>query len=84
MDTLLLQAHQSLNENSQTDGGALDTLLGGQVGRKMLRGAHLRPIWLEISHPRIYLVLVGGLQTLMNNFRVTPPISTSPPGGNLC
>ncbi len=83
MDTLLLQAHQSLNENSQTDGGALDTLLGGQVGRKMLRGAHLRPIWLEISHPRIYLVLVG-LQTLMNNFRVTPPISTSPPGGNLC
>ncbi len=69
VDTLLLQAHQSLNENSQTD-GALDTLLG-QVGRKMLRGAHLRPIWLEISHPRIYLVLVG-LQTLMNNFRVTP------------
>lgn len=69
LDALLLEAHQVLESVPRGD-VALDSLLG-RVGRKMLRGAHLRPIWLEISHPRIYLVLVG-LQTLMNNFRVTP------------
>ncbi len=69
VDTLILRAHQSLKDTEQSC-KTLDTLLG-QVGWRMLRGEHLRPIWLEISHPRIYLVLVG-LQTLMNNFRVTP------------
>jgi len=37
----------------------------------MLRGARLRPIWMQVSHPRIQVVL-SGLQTLMNNLRVTP------------
>ena len=37
----------------------------------MLRGAPLRPIWLKISHPRVQVV-IQGLQTLMNNFKVTP------------
>ncbi len=41
------------------------------VGAKMLRGAHLRPMWLHVSHPRIHIIL-SGLQTLMNNFRVAP------------
>lgn len=43
----------------------------GKAGAKMLRGAELRPIWLQVSHPRIQVILIG-LQTLMNNLKVTP------------
>lgn len=73
VDALLCQAHQSLSVSKRAEGEKISALLG-RVGRKMLQGAHLRPIWLEISHPRIYFVLVG-LQTLVNNFRVAPYFS---------
>lgn len=69
LDELLLKAHGLLSVEPEDEDG-LNELLG-QVGHRMLRGGHLRPIWLEVSHPRIYFVLLG-LQTMMNNFRVTP------------
>lgn len=70
VDQLLQKAHHHLwNEDMDSEKEVHQIL--GRVGTKMLRGAHLRPIWLQISHPRIYLVLLG-LQTMMNNFQVTP------------
>lgn len=70
IDSLLREAHRCLVHDDEETEVTLNLLLG-QVGTKMLRGATLRPIWLQISHPRIYRVLIG-LQTMMNNFRVTP------------
>lgn len=73
IDILLREAHRCLRNDSESMEKELNLILG-RVGTKMLRGDHLRPIWLQISHPRIYLVLIG-LQTMMNNFRVTPYFS---------
>lgn len=70
IDQLLRKAHHCLREAKKDADLEVNRILG-RVGTKMLRGAHLRPIWLQISHPRIYLILLG-LQTMMNNFKVTP------------
>lgn len=67
---LLRKAHLSIYQHGLTGEADLNRLLG-QVGALMLQGAHLRPFWLQISHSRLYVILIG-LQTLMNNFRVTP------------
>lgn len=70
LDSIIRQAHQVL----RAEGPNLDeelTLILGRAGARMLRGARLRPMWLKISPPRIQVVLQG-LQTLVNNFRVTP------------
>ncbi len=56
LDALVQTAHQILQEG------------GSNVEQELAR---LRSIWLRVSHPRIQVVLQG-LQTLMNNFRVTP------------
>ena len=70
LDTVIHQAHLLLQDGSLRDGDDELNRLLGQAGAKMLRGANLRSVWLRISHPRIQVVLQG-LQTLMNNFRVT-------------
>lgn len=70
LDTILQKAHRVLRTFSPDPEENLVTLLG-QAGAKMLRGADLRPIWLQISHPRIQVAL-RGLQTLMNNLKATP------------
>ena len=70
IDMLIQQAHRCIAKDSDDLEKELNLILG-QVGTKMLRGGHLRPIWLQISHPRIYIILLG-LQTMMNNFQVTP------------
>ena len=70
LDALVQTAHQILREGGSGADQELNKVLG-RAGAKMLRGARLRSIWLRISHPRIQVVLQG-LQTLMNNFRVTP------------
>ncbi len=70
IDELLKKAHRLIYRHGLTDQGGLNLVLG-RVGALMLQGAHLRPLWLEICHSHIYVIL-GGLQTLMNNFRVTP------------
>lgn len=70
LDSVIHQMHLLLLEDpGEQQEEELNRLLG-QAGAKMLRGASLRSIWLRISHPRIQVVLQG-LQTLMNNFRVT-------------
>lgn len=66
IDELLRQAQANLANR----GSGIDRILG-LVGARMLRGEHLRPIWLHISHPRIRIVL-SGLQTVVNNFKVAP------------
>lgn len=70
LDTILQKAHQVLRQRDIDVEGKLNLMLG-RAGAKMLRGARLRPMWLKVSHPRIQVVMQG-LQTLMNNFRVTP------------
>lgn len=70
LDTIIRKAHRRLREGSPDLQRDLNVLLGW-IGAKMLRGAGLRSIWLQVSHPRIQVVLLG-LQTMMNNFRVTP------------
>jgi hypothetical protein len=70
LDELLRRAHRLLRGREAELGPKLTAVLG-QVGARMLRGARLRPIWLQVSHPRIQIAL-SGLQTLMNNLRVTP------------
>lgn len=71
LDRLLRQAHRVLG---QEKGDAKLVQVLGQVGARMLRGASLRPIWMQVSHPRIQITL-SGLQTLMNNLRVTPYVN---------
>lgn len=44
------------------------------VGAQVLRGAHIRPIWFRVGHPRLQLHLAG-LQTMANNFSVAPYFS---------
>lgn len=70
LDTILRKAHARLRDDGDNLEPDLNRLLG-RAGAKMLRGGRLRSVWLRISHPRIQVVLQG-LQTLMNNFRVTP------------
>ncbi|NLJ81157.1 MAG: hypothetical protein GX335_09045 [Firmicutes bacterium] len=70
LDQLLRKAQQSIYSNKSTGHPELKKILG-QVGAAMLRGAKLRPLWLEISHHYLRLILLG-LQTLTNNLRVTP------------
>lgn len=70
LDLLLRRAHRLLHSGGQEVENQVVEVLG-QVGAKMLRGARLRPIWVKVSHPRLQVVLMG-LQTLMNNLRVTP------------
>lgn len=69
LDILVQTAHQVLHKAGPNGDEELNKVLG-RAGAKMLRGARLRSIWLRTSHPRIQVVLQG-LQTLMNNFRVT-------------
>lgn len=69
IDTILDISHRDLLEK---DMEALDLEFNlAEVGNQMLKGASLRPIWLEVSHPQIRGILAS-LQTLMNNCRVTP------------
>ncbi len=70
LDTILRKAHWRLRVGGENLEQDLNRLLG-RAGERMLRGERLRPMWIRISHPRIQVV-VQGLQTLMNNFRVTP------------
>lgn len=70
LDTILTKAHQRLQAGGPDLKPDLEKILG-QAGVKMLRGARLRPMWLQISPAPIRLVLLG-LQTMMNNFKVTP------------
>ncbi len=70
LDALLRRAHKAIQGTEADFGPRLAAVLG-QVGARMLRGARLRPIWVQVSHPRIQVVL-SGLQTLVNNLRVTP------------
>ncbi|NMB02303.1 MAG: hypothetical protein GX971_12425 [Firmicutes bacterium] len=70
LDTTLRKAHFVLRKRNSDVEEELSTILG-LAGAKMLRGAELRPIWLQVSHPRIQAVLLG-LQTLVNNLKVTP------------
>lgn len=70
LDIILRKAHLRLREGGENLEHDLNRLLG-RAGAKMLRGERLRSVWLRVSHPRIQVV-VQGLQTLMNNFRVTP------------
>lgn len=70
LDGLVREAHRVLRGSEAYGEGKLVEVLG-QIGARMLRGARLRPIWMQVSHPRIQVVL-SGLQTLMNNLRVTP------------
>jgi len=70
LDALVQTAHQILRKGGSSVEQELNHVLG-RAGTRMLRGERLRSIWLRISHPRIQVVLQG-LQTLMNNFRVTP------------
>ena len=67
IDDLLREGQQRLYGTSDS---AIDHILG-LVGARMLRGEHLRPIWLHITHPRIRIVL-SGMQTMVNNFKVAP------------
>lgn len=66
VDELIREAQQAIARRSS----GIDKLLG-LAGARMLRGEHLRPIWMHISHPRIRIVL-SGLQTMVNNFKVAP------------
>jgi len=70
LDALVAKAHRLLRSQEEDLGAKLAAALG-EIGARMLRGARLRPVWLQVSHPRIQVVLAG-LQTLMNNLRVTP------------
>ncbi len=70
LDALLCQAHQLLRGPEAENRPRLVEVLA-QVGAHMLRGVRLRPVWLQISHPRVQVVL-SGLQTLVSNLRVTP------------
>lgn len=70
LDQILEEAHQLLQKRDNHLEQNLNLILG-RAGARMLRGAPLRPIWLKISHPRVQVV-IQGLQTLMNNFKVTP------------
>ncbi|HBG00667.1 MAG TPA: hypothetical protein DDW87_03720, partial [Firmicutes bacterium] len=70
LDSIVQKAHKVLGAVGPDVEADLNSLLG-RLGAKMLRGARLRSIWLKVSPPRIQMVLLG-LQTLMNNFRVTP------------
>lgn len=70
LDNLLQKAHRFVEESTPAQARELNTIFG-QIGVRMLSGARLRSIWLKICHPRI-LVVIQGLQTLVNNFRVTP------------
>lgn len=67
IDYLLRDAQRHLPSTSEE---YINHVLG-LVGARMLRGEHLRPIWLHITHPRLRVVL-SGLQTMVNNFRVAP------------
>lgn len=69
LDGLMGKAHLCLAQNDADMQPSLNWILA-KAGAQMLRGDHLRPIWLRISHPRIRQVLFG-LQTLVNNLRVT-------------
>src|SRR5690554_529209 len=66
VDELIREAQQAIARRSS----GIEKLLG-LVGARMLRGEHLRPIWMHITHPRIRIVL-SGLQTMVNNFKVAP------------
>ena len=68
LDLVIHQMHHLLR-GEQVGEEELNRFLG-LAGAKMLRGASLRSVWLRISHPRLQVVLQG-LQTLMNNLRVT-------------
>lgn len=70
LDDILRGAHRLLHQGTSEVEPRLAYLLG-RAGAKMLRGARLRPLWLQVSHPRIQVAL-SGLQTLMDNLRVTP------------
>ena len=70
LDDILRGAHRLLHQETSEVEPRLAYLLG-RAGAKMLRGARLRPLWLQVSHPRIQVAL-SGLQTLMDNLRVTP------------
>lgn len=67
IDDLLRKGQQELPAASEE---SINHILG-LVGARMLRGEHLRPIWLHITHPRLRIVL-SGLQTMVNNFKVAP------------
>jgi len=42
-----------------------------EVGNQMLQGASLRPIWLQVSHPRIRTILTS-FANINDNCQVTP------------
>lgn len=69
IDALIDQSHGELLEDNQQWTDVEFNL--AEVGNQMLQGASLRPIWLQVSHPRIRTILTS-LQTLMNNCQVTP------------
>jgi hypothetical protein len=68
IDTLLREGQKDLLAAQRPQD--IDSTLG-LVGARMLRGEHLRPIWLHITHPRMRIIL-SGLQTMVNNFKVAP------------
>lgn len=70
LGSLLVKAHRQLEVENDPEEIQLNSFLA-QIGVQMLRGSNLRPLWIELSHPRIQAVLLG-LQTLVSNFRVTP------------
>lgn len=70
VDRLICQAQRSYGREDQHK--AVEIM--GVVGAKLIRGAHLRPLWLRIGHSQIQQWLAG-LQTLINNLRVASQFS---------